>query len=67
MDWVVTSPPAKTIARCDGSDLDVLAIRVPSGEDVGPGLVPTEFLLSGSGEQPFWEPISNIEGSHVVA
>jgi hypothetical protein len=65
MDWAVTSPPAKATAEVKGSYLDVLAIRVPCGDDVDPDYVRTEFLVADYNRQPEWVPDKEIEGVTV--
>lgn len=62
MDWAVTSPPAKATAEVKGAYLDVLAIRVPCGDDADPDLVRTEFLLADYNHQPEWVPDREIGG-----
>ena len=62
MNWAVTSPPAKTTAQYKGDYLDVLAIRVPYGDEADPDLVRTEFLLTAYDRSPEWVPDQYIEG-----
>lgn len=62
MNWAVTSPPAKTTAQYNGAYLDVLAIRVPYGDEADPNLVRTEFLLAAYDRRPEWVPDQHVEG-----
>jgi hypothetical protein len=62
MNWTVTSPPAKTTAEHRGDYADVLAIRVPFGDDADPDLVRTEFLLATHNSSPEWVPDRDLAG-----
>jgi hypothetical protein len=62
LNWAVTSPPAKTTAQYNGDYLDVLAIRVPYGDEADPDLVRTEFLLAAHDRRPEWVPDEHVEG-----
>ena len=65
MDWAVTSPPAKTTAEYRGDYFDVLAIRVPCGDEADPDLVRTEFLLGAHNQASEWVPDREIAGTVV--
>lgn len=65
MNWAVTSLPAKATADVKGTYLDILAIRVPCGEDADPDYVRTEFLLADYNRQPEWVPDKEIAGVTV--
>ena len=65
MTWIITAPPAKTVANIDGDAVDVLAIRTIAERD-GPQMDCTEFLVASGEESPQWIEIARIEDVNVL-